>query len=74
MKEIFADFNNFNEDGNLDLRCKASTESLGSYGNTLMDGEEVYFSDEVELRARGVLLRGKDGSWMGRSDEWEFEF
>jgi len=74
MKEIYADFNNFDADGNLDLRCKGSIDSLNSYGNTLMIGEEVYFTDQDELKVRGILHRCKDGSWEGHSDKWVFEY
>jgi hypothetical protein len=70
MKELYADFNDFAEDGTLPLTCAGSVESIGRLKEPLMDGEEVMLTDG-ELRVMASVFLRKDGSWEGRSD-WEF--
>jgi hypothetical protein len=70
MKEIYADFNNFDEDGNLTLTCAGSVRSINSQPEPLQDGEEVCFSDG-DVRAIGRAFKRKDGAWEGRGD-WKF--
>jgi hypothetical protein len=70
MKEIFADFNNFDTDGTLDLACAGSVKSIAALEEPLAEGETVWFSDG-ELRVKGTVHRRPDGTWEGRSD-WKF--
>jgi uncharacterized protein RhaS with RHS repeats len=66
MKEIYADFNDFDENGNLALTCAGSVRSIDSQKEPLQDGEEVCFSDG-DVRAIGRYsgertARGKAGA------------
>jgi hypothetical protein len=70
MKQIYADFNDFDEDGNLALICAGSVQSINSQEVALQDGEEVCFSDG-EVRALGRVFKRADGTWEGRGD-WKF--
>jgi hypothetical protein len=45
MKEIYADFNELQNDGVLPLTCVGSVESIAGLEEPLSDGEEVWFSD-----------------------------
>ena len=70
MKEVYADFNDFAEDGTLPLICAGSVDSIEKLKEPLTDGEEVILTDG-ELRVVARIFRLRDGSWEGRSD-WEF--
>jgi hypothetical protein len=70
MKELYADFNDFAEDGTLPLICAGSIESIGKLKEPLMDGEQVILTDG-DLKVMARVFRQKDGSWEGRSD-WAF--
>lgn len=70
VKEIYADFNDFDERGNLALRCVGSVRSINVQEESLQDGEEVCFSDG-EVRTIGRVFKSKDGTWEGRG-EWKF--
>jgi hypothetical protein len=70
MKEIYADFNDFDENGNLALTCARSVQSIDRQKEPLQDGEEVCFSDG-EVRAIGRVFKRNDGTWEGRGD-WKF--
>lgn len=71
MKTIYADFNNFAVDGTLPLDCAGSVESIAALDEPLQEGEEVLLSDG-ELRVKARVFRYKDGSWEGRSSDWDF--
>jgi len=67
MKTVYADFNTFSEDGVLALHAN----SIAAVKEGLVDGEMVWFSDG-EIRAKGRVHRREDGSWEGRSSDWQF--
>lgn len=71
MKEIYADFNDIYSDGTLPLTCAGSVESIESFGDTLVNGEEVWLSDG-ELRVKGRVFRSSVRCWVAQSD-WSFE-
>jgi hypothetical protein len=70
MREIYADFNNIENDGALPLTCVGSVASIAALKEPPGHGEEVWFSDG-ELRVQGRIYQTSDGSWEGRSD-WHF--
>jgi hypothetical protein len=69
MIEIYADFNNFAEDGSLPLTCQGSIASIDALGPVLTDGEEVWLTDG-ELRVQARVYRSRDGWWEARGN-WE---
>ena len=71
MKRIYADFNDFDADGNLPLICRGSLDSIAAQGEELRRDEEVVLSDgELEVVARVFQL--DDGSWEARAEDWVF--
>lgn len=70
MIRLYADFNDFADDGTLPLTCRGSVDSMAALGRKLRDGEQVVLSDdELEVVAR--MFRLDDGSWEARGD-WRF--
>jgi hypothetical protein len=72
MRTLYADFNDFDERGDLPLTCRGSVESLRALQTPPSEGEDVWLSDG-ELRARATLMRAADGIWLARAPEWKFE-
>lgn len=71
MIRLYADFNNFDEDGTLPLTCRGSIDSIAALGRELHEGEEVVLThQELEVIAR--VFRNMDGYWEARSDTWNF--
>jgi hypothetical protein len=66
MRELFVDFNGFDQRGNLPL----SPMTLAKLDRPLESGEEVCFTDG-EVRALGRVFPLSDGTWEGRGD-WKF--
>lgn len=66
MKELFVDFNGFDQYGNLPL----NPATIATLEHPPKNGEEVCFTDgEVQALGRVFLL--DDGTWEGRGD-WKF--
>jgi hypothetical protein len=70
MKQVYADFNEVDADGSLDLRCAGSVVSIAELKMEPREAEEVCFTDG-EMFAVGRVHRRADGTWEGRST-WEF--
>jgi hypothetical protein len=72
VRELYADFNDFDEQGNLPLTNRGSVQSIAGLSEPLAEGEEVWLSDG-DLRVKVRVFRCGDGSWEARSKEWHFE-
>jgi hypothetical protein len=66
MKELFVDFNGFDQHGDLPL----SPATLAKLDRAPENGEEVCFTDG-EVRALGRVFLLENGTWEARGD-WQF--
>jgi hypothetical protein len=71
MRQLYADFNDFDATGNLPLICAGSRASITALDKPLRDGEKVFLSDG-KLRAMARVFMCPDGTWEARGG-WVFE-
>jgi hypothetical protein len=69
MKVVYADFNDFDEHGNLPLTCRGSIESIRAVKPD--DGELVVLTDG-ELFVTAMIRKIERGQFEAVSARWEF--
>lgn len=65
MKVIYADFNDFDERGNLPLTCSGSVNSLRALSEAPRHGEEVWLTDG-QLWAKARVFTTNEGIFEAR--------
>ena len=67
---LYADFNDFDLEGDLPLTCAGSVRSIAALDEPLAEGETIILSDG-EMRTVARVRRVSDGTWLAYGD-WVF--
>jgi hypothetical protein len=67
MRTLYADFNNYDQDGLMPLTCVGSRVSLLLLGSPPVEGERVRLTDGELIIEAELLFDPVRGRWMGRT-------